>query len=93
MLFKVEMEINIPHTLDPAYVEQLKQREKEVSQSIQRSGKWPHLWRVAGRYANVSIFDVDDVDELHALLSSLPLYPFMDIRTVPLCKHPSAIER
>ena len=25
----------------------------------QRDGRWPHLWRVAGRYANVSVLDVE----------------------------------
>jgi L-alanine-DL-glutamate epimerase-like enolase superfamily enzyme len=46
----------------------------------------------AGRYANVSVFDVADHDELHAILSSLPLFPFMDIIVTPLARHPSTIE-
>ncbi|WAM54016.1 muconolactone Delta-isomerase family protein, partial [Vreelandella venusta] len=32
--------------------------EKAYSQELQRQGKWRHLWRIAGSYANVSIFDV-----------------------------------
>ena len=48
--------------------------------TTQRDGRWPHLWRVAGRYANVSILDVGSVDELHELLSGLPLFPYLDIR-------------
>ena len=44
-----------------------------------------------GRYANVSIFDVENNDELHALLSSLPLFPYMDIEVTALARHPSAI--
>ena len=50
-----------------------------------------HLWRIAGQYANVSIFDVDSVDELHQLLTSLPLFPYMDIDVTALCRHPSSI--
>jgi muconolactone D-isomerase len=46
---------------------------------------------VAGRYANISVFDVTDHDELLALLSSLPLFSFMDITVTPLARHPSAI--
>jgi muconolactone delta-isomerase len=56
-----------------------------------RSGEWRHLWRVAGRYANVSVFDVDSIDRLHELLSELPLFPYLDIRVTPLATHPSAI--
>ena len=51
-----------------------------------------HLWRIAGQYSNVSIFDVADHDELHAILSALPLFPFMQIDVTPLARHPSAID-
>lgn len=91
MLFHVEMEVRIPHGLDTSYVDELKAREKALSQELQRQGKWVHIWRVVGRYANVSIFDVADNDELHALLQSLPLYPFMDIQVRALCRHGSSI--
>lgn len=50
-------------------------REKEYSQKLQREGKWRHLWRIVGEYAKFSILDVADHDELHVLLSGLPLFP------------------
>ena len=56
-----------------------------------RSGRWPHLWRIVGEYANVSVFDVESNDALHELLSGLPLFPYMDIQVTPLAKHPSSI--
>lgn len=92
MLFHVAMEVNIPHDADPERVEELKRREKERAQELQRDGRWRHLWRVAGRYANVSVFDVESAEELHELLSSLPLFPFLDIEVTPLVRHPSAID-
>jgi muconolactone D-isomerase len=49
------------------------------------------LWRVAGQYANYSVLDVESNDELHTLLSSLPLFPYMAIQVTPLAQHPSAI--
>ena len=73
--------------------DELKAREREYSQALQRDGRWPHLWRVAGRYANVSVLDVGSVDELHELLSGLPLFPYLDIRVTPLARHPNAIDR
>lgn len=92
MLFHVAMEVRIPHDLDPATVEDLKHREKHQAQELQRDGRWRHLWRVAGRYANISVFDVDSAEELHALLSELPLFPYLDIHVTPLVRHPSAID-
>ncbi len=67
MLFMVEMTVRIPQTLDPVVADKIKAEEKAYSQQLQRDGKWRHLWRVAGLYANVSIFDVKDADELHTL--------------------------
>jgi muconolactone D-isomerase len=91
MLFQVEMDVQIPPELAPDTVEQLKKTERERAQQLQQSGKWRHLWRVAGRYANVSIFDVDSNEELHDVLATLPLFPFMRIEVTPLCRHPSSI--
>jgi muconolactone D-isomerase len=92
MLFMAEMEVRLPHDLPEEVAEELKAREKAIAQELQRDGRWKHLWRVAGRYANVSIFDVASTDELHELLSGLPLFPFMDIDVTPLARHPSAID-
>ena len=92
MLFKVEMTVNIPSSLPKAEADEIKAKEKAYSQQLQREGKWLHIWRVAGLYANVSIFDVADNQQLHDLLTALPLYPYMEISVQPLCRHPSAID-
>jgi muconolactone D-isomerase len=85
------MDVRVPHDADAERIEELKAEEKARAQELQRAGKWRHLWRVAGRYANISVFDVADHDELHAILSTLPLFPFMGITVTPLSRHPSAI--
>jgi muconolactone D-isomerase len=85
------MDIRVPHDIERQRFERLKSEEKARSQELQRAGKWPHIWRIAGLYANISIFDVDSHDELHAILSGLPLFPFMEITVTPLARHPSAI--
>ena len=93
MLYHVKMDVRPPHGIDPAEFDRLKAEEKARAQELQRSGKWVHLWRIAGQYANVSVFDVGSHDDLHALLSTLPLFPFMEIAVTPLARHPSALER
>lgn len=91
MLFKVEMTVNIPLDMPVATATEIKAKEKAYSQTLQQEGKWRHIWRVAGLYSNVSIFDVKDADELHEILMGLPLYPYMDIQVDALCRHPSSI--
>ncbi|MCJ2088586.1 muconolactone Delta-isomerase [Methylobacterium sp. E-005] len=91
MLYMVHMQVNIPASLPKAEADRLKVEEKAFAQKLQHDGKWRHLWRVAGQYANYSVFDVAGNDELHDLLTALPLYPYMAIQVTPLAQHPSAI--
>ncbi|MFE5563380.1 muconolactone Delta-isomerase [Amycolatopsis japonica] len=91
MLFHVRMDVAIPYDLDPVRREELVATERKRAVELQRSGVWRHLWRVVGRYSNISIFDVDTNDGLHAILESLPLYPYMMIEVTPLAQHPSDV--
>jgi muconolactone D-isomerase len=91
-LFHVRMDVDIPRDLDPEVRTQTLAKEKAYSQDLQRQGKWVHIWRIAGKYSNISIFDVESPDELHDLLWNLPLFPYMTIDIMPLAKHPSSIK-
>ncbi|MCW2612242.1 MAG: muconolactone D-isomerase [Actinomycetota bacterium] len=91
MLFLVKMDVAIPYDLDPAERTRLLAEEKARARQLQRDGVWVHLWRVAGQYANYSVLDVASPDELHEVLWSLPLFPFMTIEVTALARHPSAI--
>jgi muconolactone D-isomerase len=85
------MDVNIPRDIPTDTVEAIKVAEKKRATELQEAGKWPHLWRIVGQYSNISILDVAGNDELHELLSSLPLFPYMTIQVTPLAKHPSSI--
>jgi muconolactone D-isomerase len=91
MLFHVRMDVRIPHDLPAEQSAEIHAREKAYSQQLQQSGKWRHIWRIAGQYANYSVFDVKDNAELHEILSGLPLFKFMQIEVTPLLRHPSSI--
>ncbi|MDF0717495.1 muconolactone Delta-isomerase family protein [Muricauda sp. 334s03] len=91
MLYCVEMEVNIPETWDEEKIKDYITREQATSQKYQKSGEWVYLWRVAGQYSNISILNVESPDELHKILTELPLFPYMDITVKSLCKHPNAI--
>jgi muconolactone D-isomerase len=85
------MDVHLPDTLGPDARAELVAREKAYSQELQRAGTWPHLWRIVGRYSNISIFDVAGNDELHDVLSALPLFPHMEITVTALATHPSDV--
>jgi len=86
------MDVRIPHDLDPQLRDELVAMEKAYSQELQRSGKWPEIWRIVGQYSNISIFDVESADELHEILWNLPLFPYMNIEIMPLTKHGSDVK-
>lgn len=93
MLFAVRMDVHLPPDMDPDARAELLAAEKAYSQQLQRAGKWPHIWRIAGQYANLSILDVADNTELHDLLWALPLFRHMTIEITPLTWHPSDITK
>ncbi|WP_432514737.1 muconolactone Delta-isomerase [Kineococcus sp. SYSU DK001] len=91
MLFAVTMDVAIPADLPADVRAETVAREKAYSQELQRSGVWRHIWRCAGQYSNLSIFDVRDNEHLHEVLWNLPLFAYMTIQVTPLAHHPSAI--
>ncbi|MGX5218985.1 MULTISPECIES: muconolactone Delta-isomerase [Pseudomonas] len=91
MLFHVKMTVKLPRDMDPEQASQLKADEKALAQRLQHSGVWRHLWRIAGHYANYSVFDLPSIEALHDTLMQLPLFPYMDIEVNGLCRHPSSI--
>jgi len=92
MLFHVRIDVRIPHDMDPAKLKELSIQEHDRASELQLQRKWTHLWRVAGKFENISIFDVESPAELHEILNSLPLYPFMEIEVTALCHHPGSLE-
>jgi muconolactone D-isomerase len=93
MLFHVRIDVRIPHDINPEKLKELSAQEHERAKELQLQHKWLHLWRVAGKYANVSIFNVESPAELHEILNSLPLYPFMEVEVAALCHKPGSLER
>lgn len=91
MKFLARMEVKFPESLSPEQIAEFQAREKEYSQALQHSGEFEAIYRVVGRYANVSIFEVESNQRLHEILSGFPMYPYMDIQITPLCKHPNSI--
>ncbi len=85
MLFQVDMTVRIPHYLDAETVDRLLAEEHKRAGELASQGKWLHVWRVVGKWANLSIFDVESPTELHEILSSLPLHPYMELEVTALC--------
>ncbi|MDO5617768.1 muconolactone Delta-isomerase [Kocuria sp.] len=91
MKFLCHMQVQFPESMSPEEVAQKQAEEKEYSQALQRSGEFEAIYRVVGKYANVSIFEVESNQRLHEILSGFPMFPYMTIETTALAPHPNAI--
>jgi len=86
------MDVSFPDHLTADEVADFQRREKAYSADLQEKGVMKAIWRVVGEYANFSVFDVDDHDDLHAILQGFPMFAHMKVRITPLAKHPNALE-
>ena len=89
MEFLVHIDIEWPPGNDPRLKDEIFAAELLQGQKLAREGKLKRLWRIPGRWANWSLYDVKDATELHEALSSLPLYPWMNIQVHALAQHPN----
>jgi muconolactone D-isomerase len=51
------------------------------------AGTLTRLWRVPGRWASWSLWETPDAASLHTALTSLPLWPWMNVRVELLATH------
>lgn len=92
MLCHVEIVIRTPNDFDSEKIKALSAAEIEHAKALQREGKWLHIWRIVGKWGNISVFSVKDGAELHEILASLPLYPYMKIKVIAVCPHPGSVD-
>jgi muconolactone D-isomerase len=95
MEFLVNIEIIWPPDADPERRDELFAAEVERGRELARQGVMKRLWRIPGRWANWGLWEAADATELHAALSSLPLWPWMDVAVHPLARHvndPAALD-
>ncbi|EKT81742.1 muconolactone delta-isomerase [Rhodococcus opacus M213] len=63
-------------------------QEREIATERVRRGVLAGLWRVPGRTANWGLWRVCSAEELHELLTSLPLAPWSTFDVHLLARHP-----
>ena len=88
MEFLVSIEVRTPVDMDPARLTELQAAEAVRARELVEQGALKRIWRIPGRRANVSLYEAPDASTLHAAISSLPLFPYLDVQVQPLAIHP-----
>ena len=89
MEFLVHIEIQLDGSLSAEEREALYAAEAERARVLAEAGHLVRLWRIPGRRANWGLWQAADATELHEVLTSLPLWPYMDVDVIPLARHPN----
>lgn len=89
MEFLTRIEVRLPPDLTADQRGELMAREREVSARLAEQGVQKRLWRVPGRRAVWGLWEAQSTTLLHEALSSLALFPWMDIEVHSLADHPN----
>ena len=87
MEFLAHIEQDISPDMGPDRLAAIKAAEAVRGRELIEQGKLKRIWRTPGRRAVTALYEVEGPDELHEILSSLPLFPWMDIEVIPLGTH------
>jgi muconolactone D-isomerase len=88
MRFHVRIAVRLPPGLDPGERERLLAAELVRGRELHAAGSIVDIWRVPGGLRNIGIWEAADATELHALIASLPLYPYLEAEVTALARHP-----
>ena len=90
MLFFIQIETSVPADTPEEKKEDLRKRELARACELIALGQLRRIWRIVGKVGSCSVWDADTLEELHALLQSLPYFPYMKISVIPMIQHPAA---
>ncbi|MFD5554108.1 muconolactone Delta-isomerase [Streptomyces sp. NPDC127068] len=88
MEFLVNIQISWPEAMDPARKEAVSEAERLRAADLVASGHLVRMWRVPGRTENWGLWRAADPTEMHTIISSLPVWPWMDVTVHAMASHP-----
>jgi muconolactone D-isomerase len=86
--FLVQIAVTLPPTLPAPDRQRLLAAEDKRGRELIEAGSIRDIWRVPGGLRNVGVWEVADATELHDLIASLPLFPYLAADVTPLAVHP-----
>ena len=87
MDFLVHIVVTWPPGITNEEQQRLLAAEAVQAKVLAASGRLRRLWRIPGQKANWGIWNAADATELHAALSSLPMWPYLVAEVHSLATH------
>jgi muconolactone D-isomerase len=89
MQFLVNIDVEMPAATPQDVKDDLRTRENARAGELIKAGKLRRIWRIVGQTANYGIWEADTLEDLHANIMSLPMYPYFKVKVTPLIQHPA----
>jgi muconolactone D-isomerase len=89
MQFLVNIDVSLPNELPQQTKDDLRTRENARAMELIKAGKMRRIWRSVGTTANFGIWEADSLEELHANIGSLPMFPYFKVKVTALVEHPA----
>ena len=90
MLFLIHFEVTVPADTPTELKDRLRQGEHARAFEFIEAGAIRRIWRPVGTADTCCMWEADSLENLHAQVRSLPLYPYMKLTVTPLVEHPVA---
>jgi muconolactone delta-isomerase len=87
--FLTTFTVEVPPGTPGASVDAAEASEVDRAREFATHGQLLRLWRLPDNGRSLGLWLAHDVDEMQAILTSLPLSPWMNVETVRLGPHPS----
>lgn len=89
MEFLLRIQVTWPPDGDAQEKARRIEAEHERSQELAAEGIIKRVWRIPGQWANWGIWEADDATAIHAAVTSLPMWPYLEVEVHPLAQHPN----
>ena len=87
MDFLVHIVVTWPAGITDEEQKRLLAAEAVRAKELAAEGRLRRLWRIPGQKANWGIWNAPNPSELHAAISSLPMWPYLVAEVHPLAVH------
>lgn len=87
MEFLINIKFNWPDSVPEDRKAALRTAEVARAAELAKHNHLVRMWRVPGRRENWGLWRASDATEMHDVLTSLPIWPYMDVTVLPLAQH------
>ena len=89
MEFLLHIKVTFPPDGDPEEKARRIAAEGVRAKELAAQGIIKRVWRIPGQWANWGIWEAADATAIHDAVTSLPMWPYLEVTVHPLGAHPN----